>query len=287
MAGTTKSIALGAELRKARQAVPGLTVRLLAQQLGISHPTVSRWERGERVPAPEDIASYLMTVDAPVEVRENLIEMSRDADSTHWLSVSIPEQRRQLRALLDLEAAATRVTTVSPLLVPGILQTGDYARAIMVEGGVAAEEIETRVAVRNGRREAITRRRNPLRLRAYIGEGVLAQSIGGADVMHDQLQALLEHGERPNVELHVIPTAASWHAGLEGPFSFYEFAGRASVVHIENRVSGLFLPDDGRAYESSLPRVQEIAMSPAESAKLIAKVSSTARRRQDDDTGQV
>jgi transcriptional regulator with XRE-family HTH domain len=278
MAGTTKSIALGAELRKARQAVKGLTLRALAEQLGISHPTVGRWERGERVPAPEDISAYLTQVGAPTEVRDALIEMSRDADSAHWLSIGIPDQGRQLRALLDLEASATRVTTVSPLLVPGMLQTGAYARAIMVEGGVPADEIETRVAVRSGRREAITRSREPLKLRAFIGEGVLEQSIGGPDVMRDQLQALIEHGERPNIELHVIPAATSWHAGLEGPFSLYEFADRETVVHVENRVSGLFLPDDGRAYESSLPRVQEIAMSPAETARLIAKVSSTARR---------
>lgn len=278
MASTTKSRALGGELRKARTSVAGLTVRGLAKQLGISHASVSRWETGVKVPLPEEVATYLTQVGASADLREKLIEMSRDADGSPWLSVGMPEQQLQLSALLEIERTALRITSVCPLLVPGLFQTSDYARAIMVGAGVPADEIETRVAVRIGRRESITRKRNPTRLVAFIGEHVLQQNIGGPDVMADQLDALLEYAELSNVEIRVIPTRSEWHAGLEGPFSYHEFDGRGPVVHIENRVSGLFLQDDEvQAYESSLPRVQEIAMSPADSAGLIREARHQAR----------
>jgi transcriptional regulator with XRE-family HTH domain len=287
MASTTKSRALGDELRKARKAVRGLTVRGLAKQLGVSHASVSRWETGVKVPLPEEVATYLTQVGVSADLREKLIEMSRDADGSQWLSVGMPEQQLQLSALLEIERTALRITTVSTLLVPGLVQTSDYARAIMIGAGVPAAEIETRVAVRVGRREAITRKRNPTHLVAFIGEHVLWQNIGGPDVMADQLDALLEYSELPNVEIRVIPTCCEWHAGLEGPFSYHEFEGRGDVAHIENRVSGLFLQDDGvQAYKSSLPRVQEIAMSPADSAGLIRDARHQAQgRRREDGTG--
>lgn len=273
MAGTTpKARALGAELRSARIAA-GVGVRQLADQLETSHATVSRWETGQRAPKPEDVAAYLAKVGASAEQREQLIELARDPDGPHWLSVGMPEQHRQLAALLEIERTASAITTVSPLLIPGLLQTADYARAIMTTGGVPASEIDTRVAVRLGRREAIERK-SPAQLRAFIGEAVLYQLIGGSEVMTDQLQALVQYGERPNVDVRIIPTRCGWHPGLEGPFSLAEFTDRNSVVHLENRISALFLhePDEVKAYEEAVDRVSEVAMGSAESSELIAHV---------------
>lgn len=274
MAGTTpKARAIGTELRAAREAA-GIGLRELADQLETSHATVSRWETGARSPKPEYVAAYLAKVGASAELREQLVELARDPDGSHWLSVGMPDQHRQLATLLEIEREATRIATVSPLLIPGLLQTGDYARAIMTTGGVPAAEIDTRVAVRVGRREAITRR-NPAHLRAYIGEPVLAQMIGGPAIMFDQLQALQKYGELDNVEIRIIPTRTDWHPGLEGPFSLAEFRQRNPVVHLENRVSALFLhePAEVDAYQAALDRMEEIAMSSAASAELIVAVT--------------
>ncbi|GGI80884.1 hypothetical protein GCM10011581_17820 [Saccharopolyspora subtropica] len=278
MAGTTpKARALGAELRAAREAA-GIGLRQLAEQLETSHATVSRWETGARSPKPEHVAAYLAKVGASAEQREQLVELARDPDGSHWLSVGMPEQQRQLAALLEIEREAKRITTVSPLLIPGLLQTAEYAREIMKTGGVPASEIDTRVAVRLGRRDAITRK-NPAELRAFIGESVLYQLIGSAEIMTDQLEALLKYAELDNVELRIIPTRCGWHPGLEGPFSLAEFddRNRTPVVHLENRISGLFLhePDEVSAYEIALDRVEEVAMSPDASSRLIADVIRT------------
>lgn len=270
MAGTTpKARALGAELRKAREQA-GLGLRQLAAQLGTSHATVSRWENGARSPKPEDVAAYLAKVDAPAELRAELVELARDPDGSHWLSVGMPDQHRQLAALLEIEREATSITTVSPLLVPGLLQTADYARAIMTVGEVPQDEIDMRVAVRLGRRDAI-KRRDAAQLRAFIGESVLYQLIGGATVMADQLRALLKCGEMPNVELRIIPMRCEWHPGLEGPFSLDRFADRTPVVQLENRVSALFLhePDEIDAYLRAVDKIAEVAVSPLDSAELI------------------
>ncbi|MGW4487926.1 helix-turn-helix domain-containing protein [Amycolatopsis sp. NPDC004368] len=281
MAGTTpKSRALGAELRKAREAA-GLTVRGLASLLEISHATVSRWETGDRLVQPENVSAYLVACKAPAEVRDELVEMSRYTESARWLSMGMPDLKLQLAALLEIEANAKVITNVAPLLVPGLLQTGEYVFAVMQEGGVPPSEIHTRVATRIGRQHSITRRRNPVELRAYIGEAVLRGGIGGDEVMGDQLDALLEFGQLPNVEIRVIPTNGPWHVGLEGMFTYTESEDGTPIVHLETRVSGLFLhePDDVRAYKDALPRLAEVAMSSADSAALIAEVSSDVRRR--------
>lgn len=288
MAGTTpKSRALGAELRKAREAA-GLTVRGLGDLLEISHATVSRWETGDRTVKPENVSAYLVACKAPAELRDELVEMSRSTGGTRWLSMDMPEQKHQLAALLEIEANATAIWNVAPLLVPGLLQTGEYVFAVMKESGVPADEIHTRVATRVGRQHAITRRRSPVMLHAFIGEAVLHGGIGGAEVMSDQLDALLELGRLPNVAIRVIPTTSVWHAGLEGMFTYTESADGSPVVHLETRVSGLFLhePEDVRAYKDALPRLAEVAMSPADSAELIAEVLSAVRRRLDEEARQ-
>ncbi|WP_093266670.1 helix-turn-helix domain-containing protein [Saccharopolyspora shandongensis] len=272
MAGTTpKARALGAELRRAREEA-GLGLRQLAAQLGTSHATVSRWENGARSPKPEDVAAYLAKVDASAELRAELVELARDPDGSHWLSVGMPDQHRQLAALLEIEREATHITTVSPLLVPGLLQTADYARTIMIAAEVPNDEVDMRVAVRLGRREAIIRK-DAAELRAFIGESVLHQLIGGAAVMAEQLRALLKYSDMENVDLRVIPMSSGWHPGLEGPFSLDRFEDRTPVVQLENRISALFLHEPGEvaAYEHAVDKVAEEAMSSTESSELITE----------------
>lgn len=194
------------------------------------------------------------------------------------------EQQRQLDELLVRERDAVAITDVAPLLVPGLLQTSRYARAIMTEGDVPPDQIETRVAVRVGRREALTRR-NPAHLLALLGEQVLRQLIGGPDVMAEQLEYLLKVAELPTVDLRIVPTATGWHPGLEGPFVLDEFEDGTAIVHLETRTSGLFLDEEEHVtpYRDAAEKVLRKAMSAAESAELIAREAAQSRRRSHDD----
>lgn len=239
----------------------------------MSHAAVSRWENGHRHPRPEDVASILTALGVGGDEREQLLDLARQPDQRQWLSIGMTEQQRQLAALLEYEAQASAITAVSPLLIPGMLQTAGYARSVMRAAQVPAEEVETRVHVRLGRRDALTRP-DPVHLTAVIGEGALQQQTdGGPAVMLEQLRHLLRVAEMPTVNIQVLPTRCPWNPALEGPFIIIEFAGADPVVHLENRRSGLFLHevDDVDAYRTAVELVLRAAMSTEESVALIAR----------------
>lgn len=272
MAGTTpKARAIGAELRRVREDA-GLSARQLAEKLGLSHTTVGRWEKGERVPRPVDVATVLSALDADNALREELVELSRSTDGQEWIAIGLPEQQRQLSALLEFERDAKSLTAVSSLLIPGLLQTSSYARAIIGAGGVPEHEVEPRVAVRIGRRDALTRQSpSPVQLNAVIDESALQRVIGGHQVMTEQLRFLLTAAEWPTVDLRVVPTETDWHPGLEGPFLLVD-RGSSAVVQIESRRSSLFFhkPDDVNAYRDAVDWIRAVALSPEESSQTIA-----------------
>jgi hypothetical protein len=282
MAGTrsTKAITLGARMRDARLLyMPDSTARSMCEPLGVKHPTVSRWETGERGPRPEDVAAFMVAIGAPAALREELVEMSRDTTSRQWLAMNvdgIPEQRGHFAAMLEIERTARKLTHVAPLLVPGLLQTEEYARAVFTAADVPTSLIDTRVAVRIGRQAALTRR-EPLTLLAFLWEPVLHALLGGDEVMAEQLRHLLAVSERPNVDVRIIPTRTPWNPGWEGPFSVAEFdpdSDRGVTVQLENKVSALFLdrPDEVEPYLKAGRRAEEVAISSEESAELIASV---------------
>lgn len=277
---TPKAMALGTRLRAAREA-KNLSQRTLAKQLGIDNSVLSRHETGERPPGPEEVAGILAVLGVNGAERDEIIDLARDPSGTTWLAVSLPEQRVQLAALLDFEQLAATIIDVAPLVVPGLLQTSNYTRAIMRTGNTVADnEVETRVAVRMGRRDVLTRDKAPVQFTALIGEGALRQMVGGPEVMAAQLQFLLKMGALPNVDIRAVPFATSWHPGLDGPFTLLTIDKTTSVVHLENRRSGLFLQEqeDVAAYKEAVDEVLHVAMSTEQTAALIASEAERMMR---------
>lgn len=282
MIGTTSGApiaeGLGEVLRRLREETPGRpSVRAVAAELGWGHATLSRFETGTRLASREHVERLLtLYVSKGLELdertRNGLLDATGGREATPWIATSVPEQRLQLDTLIRFEQSATKITDWSPLLVPGLCQTQEYARAIMRRADVPADEVETRVAVRGGRQHAWARRDNPVQLLALIGEGVLRHRIGGPRVMAGQLRFLLELAERPNVTMQIVPEATDWHPGLEGPFVLAEFGDRTPVVHLEIRGSGLFfhLAKDVGLYADAAQMVLHEAMSQHESMQLIA-----------------
>lgn len=274
MPGNTppKRTGLGLELRRLREEA-NIGVRTLAGLLRVDATTVSRWERGERVPQPKDVARYLAELNVEPEVMAELVDTAHDPDAAMWLAVGIPEQSRQLATLLKLERSARIVHNVAPLLIPGPLQTTEYARGIMTAAAVPESDIDTRVSIRVGRRDALVRKRNPLAVESLIGHSALLQMIGGRDVMIDQLNLLLEMAQLSNVTIRIVPNGVGWHPGLEGGFDML-ISGEDPVVHLENRRSALFFhrPEDTALYQEAVSAVRQVAMSPEASVGLIAEV---------------
>lgn len=276
MAGTTsgspRARVLGAWLRDARTAA-NLGTRELARMLDLPHPYISRWETAERMPRPEDVATVLTACGVNGSERERLINLARTATEPNWVTVGEPGASEALAALLEFEQTSKRIAEWSPTVVPGLLQTGDYARAIMHGAGIAQNEIDPRVRVRLSRRDVLTRR-NAIEFLALIGQESLRQIIGGEEVMVDQLRLLLQFAEYPSVTLHVVPTGRGWHPGMAGPFELLQFESGRPIVHLEHLRSSLFLyeeEDDLQAYVDAAATVAGVAMSPTDSAGLIAE----------------
>ncbi|MQA09964.1 MAG: helix-turn-helix domain-containing protein [Pseudonocardiaceae bacterium] len=267
-----KARALGAVLREVRETA-GLSQRRLATKISRDQGVVSRWETGDRIPDVADVAQYLTALGIAGARYDEVVGMAGNLDTPRWVAITLPEQRAQLAGLLDLESTASAITDISPLLIPGLLQTRDYTKEIMAAAALPAEELSTRVAIRAGRRDVITRP-DPASLLALIGEAALRQMIVPPELMARQLRYVLEMAERPNVDVRVLPFRAGWHPGVEGPFTLIEPRGESPVVHLEKRESGLFLHEekDVAVYRQAVDWVLKAGMSAEDSAQLVDEV---------------
>jgi transcriptional regulator with XRE-family HTH domain len=269
MAATPKARRLGAAMRRVREdQVVGL--RDLATRLHRDPGSVSRWERGERTPKPEHVAQYLTALGIAGEKYDQIMVLSHDPDAPLWAATTLPEQQQQLAALVDTEEKAASITAVQPLLIPGLLQTEEYMRAIMAAGRVSATDTISRVAIRKSRQSVLTRA-NPVRLVAFLGEPVLRQVIGSREVMRDQFSHLRKVAGYPTVSVRIVPFDQGWHPAFEGPFDLIESEHEVPVVHLEARKSGFFLHEEPgiSAYRAAVRMIDGIAFDEERSARLL------------------
>lgn len=269
--GSPRSRALAGALRQARESEK-ITMRTVGSRIGLSHSVISYWENGKRTPRLEDVASYLTAIGVVGDKREHILDLARDASKSDWLPTGIPGIAQQLDGVLECERHAKAITEWCIGTVPGLLQTSDYARAII---GQETPEAEAKVRLRISRRDGLTKR-NPVRLTALLSEMALHQIIGGREVMVEQMHYLLKMAELDTIELRVVQVGEGWHPGLAGPFVVYDFPAAPSIVHLEHHRNGAFLDnaDDVAAYQDAADRVRQVAMSPDDSLKLIADVAN-------------
>ncbi|GAA2772673.1 helix-turn-helix transcriptional regulator [Saccharopolyspora taberi] len=270
-ADTPRARQLGAELRQARKNA-GLTTHQLGAQLGRSHTHVSRWENGRLTPSEADTGAVLGILGVTGPERDRLLELARDAGDPNWVAPGI---ERQLAALTEYERTARRITNVQPLLVPGLLQTSDYARSIMIGAGATRGEADQRVTYRLGRRDVIIRRRNPVEFCAIIGEQALRHPPCADDVMIDQLRQLAKWADLDNVTVQVLPADRRYTPALEGPFVLIEFDRTKPVVQLEHYRSSTTITDarDVDDYQAAADTLRAAAMNADDSAALIAEIA--------------
>lgn len=228
--GTPQGV-FGAELRHYRTAAR-LSQSDLAVKVHVSHDVISKIETGERAPA-EDFPPRL---DAVPELE------TRGALSRLWEHVRDSVRRRAYPGWFDrwpdVEARASALRTFELVVVPGLLQTEDYARAVFRTRVKATDdEIDEMVAARM-ERHAILTRDDPPMLWVIIDEGVIRRPVGGTYVMREQLNSLIESARKPNVVIQVVPVAIGAHEGFRGPFVIADFADAPSVAYQDTAVSG-------------------------------------------------
>jgi transcriptional regulator with XRE-family HTH domain len=285
MPRTPKARALGNALREARKERE-LTLRVFGAQIDRDPADLSRWETGERTPKPEQVAQILTALGISGTRYKEIMTLAYNTDAPMWVATSLPEQRQQLAAFLEFEQNASRIVEVAPLLVPGILQTTNYIRAIMTAGGVPQTEIASRVALRIGRREVIE---HPAKTQftALISQGVFYHDVGGRDVTIEQLRHLIKVSRRPNVDLRVIPHGSGWNPALEGSFTLIESEDSTVVVFLETRRSTLYLhqKDDVDAYRNAVDMVLDRTRSHDESVRFLANAVKKMEKSDDPAAG--
>lgn len=269
---------LGGELRQLRKE-RGLTAVSVAKRLDWQPSRLSRMETGQQGIAVEDVAALLVVYEVTGAERKRLLGMAERAKDTGWWETYGAALTPWSRTLIRLEAEATAIVNWQPVLVPGLLQTADYVRAVMRGCGVPEADAQGRVAARLGR-QAILTRDNPPTLDVLLDEIVLRRALGGSRVMARQLRYLIEAAERPNVTLRVVPFAVGAHTGLDGPIMLLTFDRNRPVVHLEHKLSGLFLDDPEQVafYRREADRLAEVALSPARSIDLVARVATEHER---------
>ncbi len=241
---TVLRMLLGAQLRRLREA-RGITRETAGWEIRSSESKISRMELG-RVGFKERDVTDLLTLYGltdPQE-RDRLLALARDANAPGWWHRYADLLPGWFQPYLGLEAAASLIRTYEVQFVPGLLQTPDYARAVIRLGRdrASADELDRRVALRMDRQQVLTRP-DPPQLWAVLDEAALRRPIGGATVLRGQIEALIEATKMPNVRLQVIPFRVGGHAGSGGAFSILRFPDQdlPDVVYIEQLTSALYL----------------------------------------------
>jgi transcriptional regulator with XRE-family HTH domain len=268
---TTRGI--GFELERHRKAA-GLNLQEVGEGLGVSASTISRLENGKREPTSEEVASILAILGVTGVERDRLIDQARGGAGTGLVESNNPTV--QSRTYLNFETRATVITDFELMLVPGLAQTAEYAYAVISAIQVDEDDpdIEVRVARRMAR-QAILARRKPPQLNLIITEAALRLPIGGPKIMARQIRHLVDLADRSNVSVQVIPAKVVGHAGLLGQFVILEFANDPTLVHVEDRTTGLFLddPDKVALYRLTVEKLADVALDEQGSVRLMASIA--------------
>ena len=272
---TIRSRELGEGLRRAMQNA-GLTGKDVARLLDLSPSWVSRLISGKRNVTAVQASAFLAVCRAPSAERERLLALCDEQRTPGWFQQHGSRLPLQLVTLIDHENKAEVISSFVSTLVPGLLQTGDYVRALLKEAGrVPADEIDARVAARLARQSLFSRDR-PARFTFYLHEFVLRLPVGGPAVMADELQHLERMSRRPYLTLRVVPASLGAHAATAGPFTLMEFAEFKPVVYLDSETSSLFLekPVEIAAYQDILESLAQTALGEGESRELIATLAT-------------
>ncbi|HZB28898.1 MAG TPA: helix-turn-helix transcriptional regulator [Streptosporangiaceae bacterium] len=267
---------LSAELRMLREAA-GLTAVDVDRRLDWTPGKLARMERGHwQRPRPRDITDLLDLYSVEDDDRrEYLLMLARQGRERDWWHPYRKMLSERYSTYLGLEAGAASLLTFQSGMLPGLIQTADYARAIMRDGPaeLSTDEIDARVLIRAARQELLTREQDPLRLVAVLDEAVLHRNVGGDAVMRDQLEQLLELAELPRVTIQVAPFDIGAHPGLSGPFTILQFPEPKDpdAAYSENIAGQLLLEEetDVERFQVAYQRLIAVAASPADSIAMI------------------
>jgi transcriptional regulator with XRE-family HTH domain len=269
---TVKRLVLGRQLHNLREG-RGISAEAAAEAIRGSHSKISRMEHG-RVSFKERDISDLLTLYGVTdgEERAALMNLAKEANTPGWWHAYSDILPAWLEPYVGLEAAASVIRTYEIQVVPGLLQTEGYARALIEHGTAADEEEIARRGELRANRQGILRRPDPPQVWMVVDEAALRRPVGSRDVVRGQLEHLIEMAAHPAVTLQILPFRAGAHSAMGGPFTILRFAepDLNDVIYIEQLTSALYL--DKRSEVDSYLEVMEQLCLQAEPTGATAKI---------------
>lgn len=275
---TALRILLGSQLRRLREA-KGITREEAGHLIRGSESKISRMELGRVGFKERDVADLLTSygvVDG--QARAAVLDLVTRANEPGWWHRFNDVLPAWFQAYVGLEEAAARIRTYEVQFVPGLLQTKEYARAVVTAGsaGIGAEEIARRVDLRLERQRILDRPDGPF-FWAVIDEAALRRPIGGAEVMRAQLEHLADLMRQPNITIQVMPFSFGGHSAEGGAFSILRFPDRElpDVVYVEHLAGALYLDkrEDVDKYTEVMERLCAVSTTPDETIELLRSIA--------------
>ncbi|MFG1879935.1 helix-turn-helix domain-containing protein [Sphaerisporangium sp. NPDC049003] len=276
---TIRQRRLAAELERLREAA-GFAREEIAERLDWHATKVWRVESARSGVTTGDLRDLLDLYDVHGPRREALIALARQARQKGWWT----EYRDVFTGSYnDLEVQASVIRNFEPLLIPGLLQTEAYARAVIRAAPVVdPQEVKRRTEARMARQQLLTPEGGEPKLWIVIDEAVVRRPVGGVDTMREQLQRLIDLRDQPNITIQVIRNSAGAHPGLTGPFVILDFPSSdffAPVIYLELAPDGMYLEETEQVmrYTLMFDHLRAIALGPAQSIKLLNVIKEGLR----------
>jgi len=272
---TVLRILLGAQLRRLREGA-GITREDAGYHIRASGSKISRMELGRVSFKERDVTDLLdfYGVTDPAQT-ESLVQLTREANAQPWWQKFQDVVPDWFQVYVGLEEAAQLIRVYEMQFVPGLLQTEEYARAVVLQGapGLEPEEVDRRVALRMGRQKLLSKE-NPPRLWAIVDEAALRRPMGGPNVLAAQIERLMDAVGEPNITLQVMPFRYGGHAAEGGAFTIMRFpeADLPDMVYMEYLTGALYLdkPDEVERYAAVMERLSVAGTSPDRTREILA-----------------
>jgi transcriptional regulator with XRE-family HTH domain len=262
---------IGARLRAIRKERTKLSLEAAAQTLGWGLATMSRIENGRRHISTEDVATILTAYRIPARERETVIAEARAENASGWWDRPLPGVPTEMGTLASYEAEANSLTDWAMSLVPGLLQTEEYAMAVMLSDDVPPDVAELRWVARRRRQKIL----GTLDYTAYLTETALRTPFGGPDGHHKQLKHLLTARDR-GIGVRIVPEHLP--VGLiSHSWLYMTFPTTTPVVNVEVAEGGVYLHDDqAEPYAKVITKLDRIALSTRESQTMLRSILKEA-----------
>ncbi|MFD4190777.1 helix-turn-helix domain-containing protein [Amycolatopsis thermoflava] len=242
---------------------PQDSLRTIAQRLGVVHTTLGRWLDGSRMPSEDQVRALADVLKITGRARDDLLKVAQWT-SARGGTVGLFGISDDVSEILNLESQATTITEWSPLRVPALLQTAQYAR------NTEKDNADHGATLKLGRQSALLENK-AIPYEVYLGMSALASRVGGESVMAEQLEKLLVASDQTATEVRLVPDDLDWHDGQLGPFVLYERDGEPAVVYIQHLGASTYLtyPEVVGQYRALVADLDALALTPQQTRRHI------------------